>query len=104
MFGCASWRTIDRADLAKAVEGKPHSVRVKLKDSSYTLQRVTLSGDTLRGSSQPTPSTEVAIPLTSIDSFAIRHYHPKTAIVVTGLVVGLTAFIVVNANRGGTVY
>lgn len=96
--GCASWKTVDREHIASAVQEKPHLVRVGAAGSVYHLQGAQLFGDTLQGFDESVPPSQVDLPVSSINTFAVRKYHPTTFIVVTGAIAAAATMAAIEAN------
>jgi hypothetical protein len=98
-FGCASWKSIDHEHIAAAIQEKPHLVRLKTDGSVYHLQHAQISGDTLLGVRESEPTSAVALPLSSVSSFAVRRYHPTAFVIITATMVAAAIAIASSSSH-----
>ena len=66
--------------------------------SVYHLHGARLSGDTLQGSDESAPPNQVQLPVSSINTFAVRKYHRTTFIVVTGAILAAATMAAIEAS------
>jgi hypothetical protein len=95
LTGCSTWRPISKEQLPSTItKREPGRIRLTRTDSVLDMRHPTLRGDTLFGFTKtPTGRTAVAVPLSNVESGAVRQGNGKTAtiVAVTALFVSLMA-------------
>lgn len=101
LAACSTWRAASVPPQELFAEKAPKRVRVTRADSSVvTLADPSLSGDNLVGTGD---GARITVPLADVSRLEVRAADNTTAIVLVGILVGLTVgFLAIANSAAGT--